>query len=211
MPIFPYMTYFGGLQGENTDFTKLWIKKFAQHLPGCMKLILGLGYLYLMIKQNLPPPKFLGQADNLGLAARLLGHLTVLDRGERLTLWNKYKSLFLDGTVVKQKMVAWNKYKSLFLDDTVVKQKMVAWPYNACHWKSITWTCRHTHSLTHTYTHTHRHTHPHTHTHTPTHKQTDTHTHTLRNWWNTEKNVCWSYLLPPQFICSAVGMWRGDW
>ena len=51
MSIFPIMTNFDSLNGENTDFTKLWIKKFAQHLPGCMKLILGLGYLYLMIKQ----------------------------------------------------------------------------------------------------------------------------------------------------------------
>ena len=51
MSIFPIMMYFDSLKGENTDFTKLRIKKFAQHLPGCMKLILGLGYLHLMIKQ----------------------------------------------------------------------------------------------------------------------------------------------------------------
>ena len=27
IPLFPNMTYFGGLRGENTDFTKLRIKK----------------------------------------------------------------------------------------------------------------------------------------------------------------------------------------
>ena len=100
------------------------------------------------------------------------------------------------------------KFKSLFLDDTVVKQKMVAWPYNEIQILIFRWHCSKTENgglalqcsslktynlNLSTHTHPHSHSHKHTYTHTPSHRHTHTDSrclhHPPRGWIGTKTKL----------------------